>query len=137
MELTPTLPLKTELSCRKKFVALPSSGTGLLDDAQHDALPVGCTAEAPSENKLLLDCVCDARKVSEFSIFSVANKCLAEFTFLLAAIIPGCHHGYVSLSQWKTSKPYDASAGFALHSTLPEIPFKIGRPALCQKILPV
>lgn len=68
-----TAPQKTILCLRNKSVAPSWSGTDLFDVTQRAVLPFLCTAEAPLEDKVLMDWVLTAKRSSDFSVLRIAN----------------------------------------------------------------
>lgn len=82
---------------RNRSVAFTSSETGLINNRQSGSLPGCCTTEAQFKDKVLMNWVHDARKLTKFFILRVANKYLSVSAFLWAVTIPAQHRAYVFL----------------------------------------
>lgn len=106
----------------QKFRSLVFSETGFLENAHRDVLPVGRTLEAPFENKVSLDWVCNARRLSDV-FWRIASKHPSVFSFLQVSwyqlVIVR-----IPASSLKTSNPYNALVDIALHLTLCGIFFR-------------
>lgn len=70
VKLIPSTPRKAKPSRRNKSVAPPPTEMGLFDYVQCDALPVGCTADAPFEERVALDLARIARRPTDIFRFA-------------------------------------------------------------------
>lgn len=94
VELTPTTPRKDRPNRLKRSVATPLSKTGLVDDVQRDALPIGCTPEVHLETVVSMDWVCIASRNMEYSVLRVVIYHLSVSALSHPTVIPARHRAY-------------------------------------------